>query len=200
MRVESNLSEILTVGPRPILKPNDPPQEVVETIDEESFLSPPWVLPDSHFKEIYAPYVLNRVLDPRPVLTELYRVARPGCLLELTMPHGGCDAAWEDPRFVRPWFPNSFVQFSRPLMRTAQEYDWQAKVVYVRVPDALLAQMPEESHFQGTMIQRNVGQEICCVLEAIKPARKADNPEKIRMPKILVQPWSARVAKTSSDS
>jgi hypothetical protein len=194
-RVESALPTVLAIGLKPILKPGEELKEVAEHLSVEEFLSPPWVLPDGHFTEIYAAYSINRAIDPRPIMAELYRVADNKCLLELTVPHGGADSAWEDPRFVRPWYPNSFIQFARPVCQDKNDYDWQAKVVYVRVPDGLLAQMPQEGHFLNTMVRRNVANELCGVLEAVKPARKHDDPMKIKLPKILVQPFSQRMEK-----
>lgn len=194
-RIANALPTVLAIGRAPILKVGEEDKEVAEHMSVEKFLAPPWVLPEHHFKEIVVPYAINRVMDPRPIMAELYRVARKGALLEITVPHGGADSAWEDPRFMRPWFPNSFLQFARPVCADEVPYDWQPKAVYIRVPDGLLAQMPEDARFISTMLKRNVAAEICAVLECIKPARKHDDPSKIRLPKLLVQPFSKRVEK-----
>jgi len=78
-------------------------------------------------------------------------------------------------------------------MKIKEAYDWQCKACYIRVPESLLAQMPEQAHLQTVMIQRNVAEEICVVMEAIKPGRKEDDPDKIRLPKMLVQGMKGHV-------
>jgi hypothetical protein len=159
-------------------------------------LQPPYNrLADYTYDEIYMPFVLCRTLTPYPIMQELWRVAKVDALLEVTVPCGSSDNAWENPTFLRPYYPQSFVWFSQPLLQDpALEYnaDWQARMVYIRIPDGLLQQIPEDSRFTAAMTKRNVCLELCAVLQAIKPARKRNDADAIRLPKLQVQAMSQR--------
>ena len=44
---------ILSIGPKPILKPGEEDKTLAEHLPIDKFLSPPWNLPEHHFKDIY---------------------------------------------------------------------------------------------------------------------------------------------------
>ena len=188
---------ILSVGDT-LVNPNAPVDTDVDFISVKELLSPPYPrLTDYAYDEIYIPFILCRTDKPLPIMQELYRVAKAECLLEVTVPDGSSDTAWENPEYVRPYFANSFLFFSAPITDPKSDYtaDWQARAVYMRVPDGILQQVPDTHHFEITMTKRNVCVEICAVMQAHKPARKRGDKEGVRMPKMLVQPFSARVGK-----
>ena len=166
----------------------------MEHLSVEKFLSPPYLLPTGHFKEVYAQSVLHFALDPVPLLTELYRVLRHEGLLEVTVPHGANDVAWESPLSKRPYYVGSFMQFSRPVMTTedALPFDFQPKLVIIRLPDPLYQMIPQEKQLESVMTQRNIAIEMTAVLQAQKPFRKPANPEKIRLPRLVIEPLSKR--------
>lgn len=189
----------LIVGPKPVLRPNDPPEVVADYLEPDKLLMGSTGLYKAHqYTEIYVPHVLQKALDPRPAMEALYNVARKDGLLELTVPHGSCDQAIADPTFKRLWYPDSFNHFC-PMMLQDDDYnmDWQAMVVYIRIHDHLFKTLDDTARFQMTMTHRNVALEICAVMKAIKPARKRDDKKGMRFPRIEVQPWTKRVQSES---
>lgn len=187
--------QILSVGPKPVLRADDTKTEVAEHITVEKALSPPWLYPTHFFDELYVPYVLNRTMDCRPTMAELYRVAKRGALLEVTVPAGSSDDAWMNPDYMRPWFINTFLYFQRAMQPedNPQEYDWLVRAVYIRINEGLFAQIPDKDQLQVAMTQRNVAQELCAVMEAIKPAGPAGDTKRLKLPRLTVQPMSARI-------
>lgn len=188
--------DILSIGPKPVLKADDRKAEVAEHLEVEKFLAAEFPYPDNTFKEIYAQFVLQRVMDPRPIIAECYRVAQRNGLLEMTVPFGSHDMAWENPHNVRPYFPGTWMQFSRPVQERDDfyPYDFQPKLLIMRIPDGLYAMIPEEQRMQAVMSQRNIAVEMTVVMEAQKVPREAGNPDKIRMPRLLIEPLSGRKA------
>ena len=69
---------------------------------------------DNSATHILMSHVLEHIQNPLPMMEELYRVAKPGCLMVIACPYGSSDDAWEDPTHVRPIFASSTLYFSQP--------------------------------------------------------------------------------------
>lgn len=130
-------------------------------------------LDDNAVDGIYMSHSLQRVLDVPSLMRELYRVARPDAKLFLRVPHGASSASFADPRSLRPWFEDSFEGLAAPASRRAgMDFDWQVEDRTLVVAPAMLAldQAEAESIVRH---QRNVVQEMCVTLRAVKPGRDA---------------------------
>lgn len=130
---------------------------------------------DGALDGIYMSHALQRVLDLPALLRELYRVARPGALWALRLPHGAANAAWADPRNLRPWFEDSFDAFAAPLQPAGCGWDWQLEQrTLVVAPEVLaLGQAGAEAAVRS---QRNLVQEMWVTLRAVKPGRDGRAP------------------------
>lgn len=77
----------------------------------------PWPLEDNSFDYILLKHVLEHVGADFPtfskVMQELYRVAAPGGILEIQVPHFKHDTWWSDPTHVRAFTPLTFRMMSR---------------------------------------------------------------------------------------
>jgi len=135
---------------------------------------------DDTVEEARAEHVLEHLAEALPAMQELWRVAAPGALFTVTVPHGGSDGAWENPTHVRPYFPDSFQFFGQPYYwREDYGYqgDWQVRTVTLAVaeqhlaPGGRFAKAPLEFVVQELRERRNLVLELRAVLEAVKPPR-----------------------------
>src|SRR5262249_16956018 len=83
--------------------------------DLETLRVAPIDLPDETVDQFHLSHVLEHVRDSFGLMQELWRLATPGAIAIVRVPHGGSDDAWEDPTHVRPYFPGSFGYFSQPF-------------------------------------------------------------------------------------
>lgn len=86
--------------------------------DLESF---PWPWPDSSVDEIRAHHILEH-LGATPdkfigVMKEMYRVCKPGAIVDIVVPHPRHDDFLNDPTHVRPISLNVLALFSKDLNR-----------------------------------------------------------------------------------
>lgn len=92
-------------------------------MDIETF---PWPFEDDQFDRILMKHVLEHVgatfQDFRAVMRELYRVLKPGGVLEIHVPHFRHDTYWSDPTHVRAFTPLTFEMMSK-----AKNDDWIAR-------------------------------------------------------------------------
>ncbi len=129
------------------------------------------------FDEILAQQVIDRLADPRPLMNELYRIARPGGQLVLQMPYGSSDEAWVDPAILRPFFLDSFGCFGQPFYwRGDQGYvgDWQVGFVILKMSRERYLTVPHAERMRDIREKRNVVKEMTVVLLAMKPSRPRD--------------------------
>jgi SAM-dependent methyltransferase len=56
----------------------------------------PWPFPDDHFSEVRAHDVIEHLDDVVRTMEEIYRVARDGALVKVTVPHFSCANAFTD--------------------------------------------------------------------------------------------------------
>ncbi len=132
---------------------------------------------DSTFDEMYARDIIDRVQDPSLLLSELYRIARPGCQLVVQVPHGSSDTAWVHPEVVRPYFPDTFTSFGQPYYwRGDCGYtgDWQVGFILVKMSRKHYVHVPHEERLRDIREKRNVVKEMTAILVAMKPPRPRD--------------------------
>jgi predicted SAM-dependent methyltransferase len=155
----------------------------------------PWDLPSDGFEEILLKHVLEHVGAEfrvfAAVMRELYRVAAPGGLIEIHVPHFRNDAYWGDPTHVRAFTPLTFFMMSRRQNRlwmeqganysmlafmmdvdfevehVAQEYeaDWWGKVQR--------GEMTREALREKASREWNIARELQVRLRAVKDAPPA---------------------------
>lgn len=137
------------------------------------FLRPTNSVYDDWFYDIEASHVIEHVPDVLAMMSNLWRVAKPGCKLVIRCPYGSTDDAFEDPTHVRQMFLGSFGYYSQPFYWKADygyRGDWQPERIELRI-------FPEYYGYDDTWLDdeirrsRNVVQEMVCYLTAVKPAR-----------------------------
>jgi len=86
----------------------------------------PWDLPGNAFDHILLKHVLEHVgadfATFRRVMQEIYRIAAPGGLVEIHVPHVRHDTFWSDPTHVRAFTPMTFKMMSK-----RQNREWMAR-------------------------------------------------------------------------
>lgn len=125
--------------------------------------------------EILMSHVIEHISNTLPLMQELYRIAKPGTKLNILVPHGGSDDAWEDPTHVRPYFPGSFGYFSQPYYWRADygyRGDWQPEKVILRIGQKDCEGYSVQELWQRSRHERNLVREMSVTLRAVKPARE----------------------------
>ena len=79
----------------------------------------PWPFADNSFDYILMKHVLEHVgasFDGfRAVMQDLYRVAAPGCEIEIHVPYFKHDSYWSDPTHVRAFTATTFTMMSKTV-------------------------------------------------------------------------------------
>src|SRR3981081_2636021 len=65
--------------------------------DLDNLREMPIDLPDDSGEQFLLSHVIGRVRDSLGLMQELWRLAMPGAIAVIRVPHGGSDDAWEDP-------------------------------------------------------------------------------------------------------
>lgn len=136
----------------------------------------PLPLPDNSIEEILASHLLEHIVNPLPMLQELYRVAKPEAKLTFFLPYGSSDDAFEDPTHVRPYFLNSFGYFSQPYYWRADygyRGDWRVDTIFLSISASQHSGRLTQDIMSDIMTLRNVVFEMAVELTAVKPAREA---------------------------
>jgi len=149
----------------------------------------PLPLDDDSFDEFLLSHVIEHIHQPLPLMQDLWRIAKPGARLNIHVPHGANDDAWEDPTHVRPYFLSSFGYFSQPFYWRADygyRGDWQTEKVTFVLRRTSCEGLNASQIFEKINKERNLVLEMIASLIAIKPARE---PRKnlIRPPEINFQ-------------
>lgn len=132
-------------------------------------------LPDGSVEQFLLSHVLEHIRDSLGLMQELWRVAAPGAIATIHVPHGASDDAWEDPTHVRSYFPNSFGYFAQPTYWRADygyRGDWQAQTIRLLVDTKRCAALGPQESFAKIQHERNVVKEMICEMRAVKPMRE----------------------------
>ena len=144
--------------------------------DLERCREQPLPIPSDSIDEFLLSHVIEHIRDPLAMMQELHRVARPGAIAVVRVPHGASDDAWEDPTHVRAYFVGSFGYFSQPFYWRADygyRGDWLTTKVTLVVDRAAHEGFEPREIYKRTFTSRNLVTEIIAELQAVKPVRKA---------------------------
>jgi SAM-dependent methyltransferase len=132
--------------------------------------------PDSSIDEFLLSHVLEHIRNVLGLMQELHRVAKPGAIAWVRVPHGASDDAFEDPTHARACFPGSFGYFSQPYYWRADygyRGDWDMECVTLRVAAAQFAGGADDAAILDRVTrERNVVSEMVAKLRAVKPIRE----------------------------
>lgn len=129
---------------------------------------------ESSVDEIAASHMLEHVARPLPLLQELHRVARPGCVATFRVPYGSSDDADEDPTHARRYFWGSWGYFGQPYYWRADygyRGDWDTDHIELLV-GADVAALAWDDAMRMVRRDRNVVGEMVAQLRAVKPIRE----------------------------
>ncbi len=146
----------------------------------------PIELPDDTVELFLLSHVIEHVRDSLGLMQELWRIAIPGAMAVIRVPHGGSDDAWEDPTHVRAYFSHSFGYFSQPVYWRADygyRADWQPERIEFRVDKHRCAGLSHQEILARIQHERNVVKEMICELRAVKPVREP-KAELLSMPRL----------------
>jgi glycosyltransferase involved in cell wall biosynthesis len=131
-------------------------------------------LPGDSIEAFTLSHVLEHIHNVLPLMQELHRVAKPGAILTVRLPHGATDDAWEDPTRVRPFFPQSFGYYSQPFYWRADygyRGDWQPQEIILLVSEQACQNLSDAEILARAGRERNWILEMVATLQAIKPIR-----------------------------
>jgi SAM-dependent methyltransferase len=131
---------------------------------------------DSFFDEILLSHVLEHIRNLLPLVEELHRVAKPGAIATVRVPHGASDVAYEDPTHVRRFFASSFLYFGQPLYWRADygyRGDWEARKITSIINRQENMGMSAQEILTRIYLLRNIAKEMVVEMIAIKPIRPA---------------------------
>ncbi len=138
---------------------------------------------DDSFSELYMSHVLEHLPHPLPIMEEFWRVAAPGAKLQIHVPYGSSDIAFEDPTHYRQYFMNSFMYFGQPAYARADygyRGDWQETLRVLVLANELdrkaIAQLGPAGVSSLVKAERNIVEEFIVTLIAVKPIRPAGSP------------------------
>lgn len=143
--------------------------------DLESLRERPIDLPDGTVDQFLLSHVIEHVRDSLGLMQELWRLATPGAIAVIRVPHGASDDAWEDPTHLRAYFPKSFGFFSQPFYWRADygyRGDWNPDKIKLLVDRTRCAGLSPQETFMKTQCERNLVREMICELRAVKPRRE----------------------------
>lgn len=143
---------------------------------------------DDSVDEFLLSHVLEHLREPLALMQELHRIAKPGALMVIRVPHGASDDAFEDPTHVRQFFPGSFGYYSQPYYWRADygyRGDWLTEKVTLWVPERENAGLPIFAIMDKIHHQRNIVSEMVAELTAVKPIRQPLR-ELQMLPQILI--------------
>ena len=112
----------------------------------------PWPVNDSEFDVVHSSHCIEHLDDPEKAISEMYRVAKPGGLLILTVPHFSSRLAWTDIEHKRAFsinvlrnYTGKFAERGNSNMRFEIRkimFRWQPKINVSTAPSWLLRTLP----------------------------------------------------------
>lgn len=144
----------------------------------------------SHFAadsvtESVGSHVIEHLSRPLEFMAALWWVTEPGGTVTFETPYGSSDDAWEDPTHVRPYFLNSWGYFSQPFYFRADysfSADWRLTDLTLAVDRGRWENRPPADVLAAVQAERNVVRLMRATLEAVKPARPADESLREHLP------------------
>jgi SAM-dependent methyltransferase len=142
-------------------------------------LSPeiPFPAENDSVDDFRAYHVLEHLDNTLSFMQEMYRIAMPGARMEIRVPYGSSDDAWEDPTHKRPYFAQSFGYFGQPFYWRADygyRGDWDVSLLTLVMKDRLLVDLPFMAQWDRIQSGRNLVTEMRVNLVAVKPSRTPD--------------------------
>lgn len=201
MSDEKELPRILNVGCGTTLIPGAVNLDMNDLADVKFNLEDcdvlPLPFPDNYFESLQASHVLEHINNILPLMQELHRVAKPDAHFWVRVPYGSNSIAFEDPTHVRQFFPKSFKYFGQMAYNKADynyRGDWEVVDMVVGIADEYEG-APQAELEQLLINAWNVGQEIFCTLQAIKPIRKPDGqPNTLQLKTAFMKQIHAQLA------
>ncbi|MCP4642290.1 MAG: methyltransferase domain-containing protein [bacterium] len=86
----------------------------------------PWPLPDSQFDEVRCIDILEHLPDTLGVMSEMWRVCKPGARVFLRVPHWNSKWAWLDPQHIKAFAGETF-HFFDPRSHYCQKRPYYSK-------------------------------------------------------------------------
>jgi SAM-dependent methyltransferase len=132
-------------------------------------------LPDESVDYFLLSHVLEHIKDSLGLMQELWRLAVPGATMEIRVPHGASNDAWEDPTHVRAYFPGSFGYFSQPFYWRADygyRADWEPENLRLLVDGARCNGLSRQEILAKADCERNLVREMVCEMRVVKPIRE----------------------------
>lgn len=130
---------------------------------------------DNTFDEMLMSHVIEHLKEPLVAMQELWRVAKPDCILTVSCPYGSSDDAFEDPTHYRQYFLGSWYYFQPGAYHKA-DYgylgDWAVERLVLRCRPEPIARLNGRDAMRVVMRDRNVVVEQIATLRAIKPRRE----------------------------
>lgn len=145
--------------------------DVVADLDQCA--ATPLPFDDDTIAEIVGIDLIEHIVNPLPLMQELWRIAKPDATCMFELPYGSSDDAWEDPTHVRPYFLDSWMYFAAPTYyRANYGYcgDWQPEQIDLNVD----CPGTRDEIFAHVMAFRNVVSRQRVWLRAVKPCRPPD--------------------------
>lgn len=145
------------------------PPLMVHDVDDQHMM-----VPADSFSFMHMSHVIEHLHRPLLVMQELHRIAKPGCVLEVSCPYGSSDDAFEDPTHYRQYFLGSWYYFDQGAYHKAQygyRGDWEMTRIRLRCRAAAIAGTNYPGAMKIIMRDRNVVIEQIATLVAVKPAR-----------------------------
>lgn len=133
---------------------------------------------DDTFDSVWCSHTLEHLTNPLGFMQELHRVCAPGAVAIFKVPYGSSDNAWTDPTHVRAYFLDSFGYFSQAAYVGADygyRGDWAVveRELLIREETRLVEHKDNlDLVLSLVMTQRNIVEEMKCILRCVKPARE----------------------------
>jgi SAM-dependent methyltransferase len=94
----------------------------------------PWPFDDEQFEEVIAVDVLEHLPDTIRTMEELYRITKPGSLVQIRVPYFNAWDAWFDPTHLKLFNENSFDFFDpRTEVRRMRSYYTHARFQILKI-------------------------------------------------------------------
>ena len=141
---------------------------------------------DATFDEFLLSHVLEHIRNVYPLMTELWRVAKPNALMTIRVPYGSSDDAWEDQTHVRAYFLQSWGFLGQPYhwkvgdATYGYKADWKAEQITLLIAQSILDEMKVDDKVDIGILnkrvrhERNIVREMVCTLRKVDPPRPPD--------------------------